>query len=102
MAKVYGYPMNNNGTYNEKFMFEGTPENVASFIIKNWDKNNMITDLYDNQLVTTYGQFLNKVYSKEFRQELLKELLPMQAGEREPVELEVENMLEQNYYEIEL
>lgn len=40
----------------------------------------LITDEYDMPFITTFGFFLNKIVDMDYREELLKELIPLQLG----------------------
>ena len=52
---------------------------LANFINDNPTKNKMITDVMDLPVITTIGNFLDRMdISKIDRDKLLKELLPLQ------------------------
>lgn len=86
-----GYVYDRDGFHDSGHYFAGTYENIASFIIHNKEHRTIITDSMDNWVVTSLpGGFLDRfgeLYRKE-RDDLLKVLLPMQYGEREPAEIE--------------
>jgi len=69
--------------------FEKSPANIASFIMLNKEHADhmILTDLADRLILNTFGEFINRCPNQEFLQEVLKELVPMQMGEKEPVEL---------------
>lgn len=90
-SPVIGYVFDDNGKYQFKWMFEGTMKNMASFIMTHADADTMITDPEDRPLVTSMrGGWLDRVCNKEFREELLKELEPLQNYFKEPEELQFE------------
>lgn len=81
---VYGY----DGSRKE-YYFENSPSNIASFIMlhmENTDKM-ILTDLADRLILNTFGEFINQCPDKKLLQEILKDLIPMQMGEREPNEI---------------
>lgn len=81
---VYGYD-----GMRQVFYFENSPANIANFIMlhrENTDKI-VLTDLADRLILNTFGEFINRCPDQAFLQEVLKELVPMQMGEKEPVEL---------------
>ena len=78
---VYGY----DGSRKE-YYFENSPSNIASFIMlhkENTDKM-ILTDLADRQILNTFGEFINQCPDQKLLQEILKDLVPMQLGEKEP------------------
>ena len=82
---VYGYVFNENGYHNGKMAFEGSPENMANFIMYNQDNETVITDVLDQFLISSMrGGFLGRVSSPELRGEVLGAILPLQRGEMEP------------------
>ena len=81
---VYGY----DGSRKE-YYFENSPSNIANFIMlhmENTDKM-ILTDLADRLILNTFGEFINQCPDKKLLQEILKDLIPMQMGEREPNEI---------------
>ena len=82
--KVYGYVYEDNGMHGDKIPFEGTPENMANFIMYNKEHATVITDTLDQFVVSsTVGGFLDRVAYPALREEILKEILPLQMGEKE-------------------
>jgi hypothetical protein len=81
---VYGY----DGT-RQVFYFENSPANIANFIMlhsENTDKI-VLTDQVDRLILNTFGEFINQCPDQAFLQEVLRELVPMQMGEKEPSEI---------------
>lgn len=81
---VYGY----NGGCQVSY-FEKSPANIASFIMLNrkYADHMILTNLADRLILNTFGEFINRCPNQEFLQEVLKELVPMQMGEKEPAEI---------------
>lgn len=80
---VYGYVFDENGKHGDKIPFEGTPENMANFIMYNKDHATVITDMLDQFVVSsTAGGFLDRVAYPALREEILKDILPLQMGEK--------------------
>ena len=85
---VIGYVYDQDGYHDDGLYFEGTMENIASFIMNNQWHDTVITDLLDSLIAKSFaGGFLDRV-DPVIREDLMKELLPMQAGEKEPVEIQ--------------
>lgn len=85
--QVYGYVFDENGKHGEKIAFEGTPENIANFIMSHQMNATVITDALDQFVVSsTVGGFLDRVAYPALREEILKEILPLQMGEKEAVD----------------
>lgn len=81
---VYGY----DGT-RQVFYFENSPANIANFIMfhsENTDKI-FLTDQLDRLILNTFGEFINSCPDQAFLEEVKKELVPMQLGEKEPSEI---------------
>lgn len=81
---VFGYDGGRQVSY-----FEKSPANVASFIMlhKEHADHMILTDLADRLILNTFGEFINRCPDQGFLQEVLKELVPMQMGEKEPSEI---------------
>ena len=85
---VIGYVFDNKGYHTGGQYFEGTMENIASFIMIHRQHDTVKTDGLDNMIAKSFtGGFLDRVDSY-IRKDLLKELVPMQLGEKQPVEIE--------------
>lgn len=80
---VYGYVIGKSGERAEPFVFTGTMENIANFIMSQECNRIEIKDYFGELYVSTLGTFINKVCSEDYRQALLPELLPRQNGEIE-------------------
>lgn len=81
---VYGYD-----GMRQVFYFENSPANIANFIMlhsENTDKI-VLTDQADRLILNTFGEFINRCPDQAFLQEVLKDLIPMQTGEKEPSEI---------------
>ncbi len=81
---VYGYD-----GMRQVYYFENSPANIANFIMihgENADKI-VLTDQVDRLILNTFGEFINQCPDQAFLQEVLKELVPMQMGEKEPSEV---------------
>lgn len=89
---VIGYVYGHTGEC-QVFYFEKSPVNIASFIMKHWEGTDRIvlTNQIDKLLLNTFGQFINQCPDQAFLQKVLKELLPMQMGEKEPDDILVAN-----------
>ena len=94
-----GYVLDEDGYHDGGHYFASTAENMASFIMHNQNYRTIITDEMDNTIVTSLpGGFLDRFGDQygQIRDELLKEILPMQYGDKEPTEIkylyEQENM----------
>ncbi len=78
---IYGYD-----GMRQVYYFENSPANIANFIMihgENADKI-VLTDQADRLILNTFGEFINQCPDQAFLQEVLKELVPMQMGEKEP------------------
>lgn len=75
----------------QEYYFEKSPSGIASFIMlkkKQADKM-ILTDTLDRLVLDTYGEFINHCPDQKLLQEITKELVPMQLGEKEPVSLPI-------------
>lgn len=87
---AYGYVSQGYNAYNDQYIFEDTPQNIASFIVTNRNHQCTITDIGDNLIVTSLpGGFIDRCPNQSYlANELLPVLIPMQLGEVEPLEIE--------------
>jgi len=68
--------------------FEGTPENIASFIAQHPDAERiLLTDDLDLPVMDTFGWFINTCEDKKLLEKVKEHLVPMQMGTAEPAEL---------------
>lgn len=70
-------------TEEEVVRFENTAENIANFIMSN---KMYPTTIYDNDqfiVASTVGGFLDTVTSPELREEVIREIIPLQMGEKD-------------------
>jgi len=88
---VYGY----DGSRQE-YHFENSPSNIASFIMlqkENTDKM-VLTDMADRLILNTFGEFINQCPDQKLLQEILKDLIPMQMGEKKPYNILIADEVE--------
>lgn len=73
------------------FYFENSPSNIANFIMLHKENANkmILTDTLDRLVLNTFGEFINRCPDQELLQEILKDLVPMQMGDNEPVSIPV-------------
>lgn len=86
---VKGYVFCDRNSYEEVVVFENTVENIASFIVSNFMRKCVVTDIGDNLIVSSVvGGFIDNCTNQDY---LIKELhptiIPMQLGEVEPSEI---------------
>lgn len=81
---VYGYDGKRQAYY-----FENSPSKIANFIMLNSENADKIilTDQADRLILNTFGEFINQCPDQEFLQEVLKNLVPMQMGDKKPSEI---------------
>lgn len=85
---IAGYVYSYNGD-RETFYFEKSPENIANFIMLHQENTDhiVLTDIMDRLILNTFGEFINRCPDQAYLQEVLKELVPLQMGEKEPIEI---------------
>jgi len=72
----------------EKYWFDGTPENIASFLMRFPDADQIIlTDRMDMLVLNTIGTFIDTCPDRERLSQVLTHLAPMQMGGAEPKEV---------------
>lgn len=73
----------------QEYYFENSPSNIASFIMlkKEHADKMILTDMLDKLVLDTFGEFINRCSDQKLLQEITKELVPMQLGEKEPVSI---------------
>ena len=82
--QVIGYMFDRDGRYKHKYYFQGTTENIASFITNYASSKTVVTDMLDLLIASsTYG-FLDRVPNQDFLKELGPEIMKMQLGQKEP------------------
>jgi hypothetical protein len=88
---VYGLDRKCQGYY-----FEKSPSSIASFIMlkKEHADKMILTDTQDRLVMDTYGEFINRCPDQELLQKITKELIPMQLGEKEPVDIPITSAVE--------
>ena len=73
------------GQSREVYWFDGSPENIASFLMNFPDADRMIlTDQMDMLVLNTIGTFIDICPDKNQLAQILEHLIPMQMGETEP------------------
>jgi hypothetical protein len=84
----------------QTFYFEKSSANIANFIMLHQENTDYIilTDLADRFILDTFGEFINRCQDQTFLQEVLKELVPMQTGEKNPIE--IEEVSEKEYHRL--
>ena len=74
------------GDIREDCWFKGTPENIASFLLKNQDADRItITDPLDRLVLNSYGSMIDSCPDKELLRNVAHFLKPLQLGETDPV-----------------
>lgn len=92
---IIGYVYGLDGGCHE-YYFEKSPSGIASFIMlkkKHADKI-ILTDTLDRLVLDTFGEFINRCPDQKYLQEITKELVPMQLGDKEPVEIPIASVEE--------
>lgn len=81
---VYGY----DGSWKE-YYFENTAANIANFIMLHGEHTEkmILTDELDRLILNTFGEFINQCPDQGLLREILKDLIPMQKGEKDPEEI---------------
>lgn len=81
----YAYVCKNDGSKREEYVFQMTPKNIANFIGSNvlGVRQMILTDLVDQMILDTCGNYINRCPNQELCMEILKHLIPIQMGERE-------------------
>lgn len=80
----------------QEYYFEKSPSGIASFIMlkKKYADKIILTDTLDRLVLKTYGEFINCCPDQKYLQEITKELVPMQLGDKEPVEIPIASVEE--------
>lgn len=86
---AYLYPIE--GIDRQEYVFDMTPENIASFIGSHpHDAQKMVlTDMVDRLILDTAGGFINNCPNQELCRQILPILAPIQMGETEPKEFPI-------------
>lgn len=88
-ATVLAYVFNSDGMHDYPIEIKNTPECIASFIVQHPNNDCSFTDLADNFICSSMGEFLG--FSKQNdidREQLVNELVSMQTGEKSPIPME--------------
>lgn len=79
---VYGYVHKN--SRRTQYIFQYTPENIASFLGSRPDASAIIvTDVADQLILRTVGNFIDECPDKALLEKIKKYLIPIQTGEAE-------------------
>lgn len=92
---IIGYVYGFDGKRQE-YYFEKSPSSIASFIMlkKEHADKMILTDTLDRLVLDTFGEFINRCPDQKLLQEITKELVPMQLGEKEPVSIPIASVEE--------
>lgn len=92
---IIGYVYELDGERKE-YYFEKSPSSIASFIMlkKELADKMILTDTLDRLVLDTFGEFINRCPDQKLLQEITKELVPMQLGEKEPVRIPIASVEE--------
>lgn len=92
---VRGYIYRNNDRTEQ--WFKGTPENIASFLIRNQCADQIIlTDTIDRLVLNSFGCFIDACPDPQLLNEVGKHLVPMQLGQAVPFVVETYSTAEIN------
>ena len=71
----------------QTFWFEGTPKNIASFLVQNADADRIqITTVLDTPVLSSFGCFIDQCPDKTLLESVIEHLVPMQMGAAAPEE----------------
>lgn len=71
----------------QTFWFEGTPKNIASFLVQNADADWIqITTVLDTPVLSSYGYFVDQCPDQALLESVIEHLVPMQMGTAAPEE----------------
>lgn len=94
VVRAYTY----RGRDSEECWFDGTPDNIASFIIKNQDADRIVlTDPLDRLVLNTYGSMIDSCPDRERMMRIAQKLIPMQMDELEPAVVPLYSREEMDY-----
>lgn len=84
----YAYLYLSAGGAREEYVFDMTPENIASFIGSHqFDAEKIVlTDMVDRLILDTSGGFINNCPNQELCKQVVSHLAPIQMGDEEPKE----------------
>ncbi|WP_088188019.1 recombinase family protein [Desulfosporosinus sp. FKA] len=87
---IIGYVYGLDGE-SQEFYFEKSPSGIASFIMlkKEHADKMVLTDTLDRLVLDTFGEFINRCPDQRLLKGITKELVPMQQGEKEPVNIPI-------------
>lgn len=75
------------GTSSQEFILINSPKNLADFICaKGAEGDITVTDIYDQFILNTMMIYLDRCADPDYCEEIRKEIVPIQTGEREPGE----------------
>ena len=82
--KVIGYIFDRDGRYKHKYYFEGTTDNIESFIANYASTKTVVTDMLDLLIASSSYGFLDKVPNQDYLKELGSEIMKIQLGKKVP------------------
>lgn len=69
----------------QRYWFEGTPKNIASFLMRHADADNIyITTPLDTPVISSFGCFVDQCPDRSRLRAVMEQLMPMQMGETTP------------------
>jgi hypothetical protein len=80
----------------QEYYFEKSPSSIASFIMlkKEHADKMILTDTLDRLVLDTFGELINRCPDQKLLQEITKELVPIQFGEKGPVSIPIASIEE--------
>lgn len=82
---LIAYMVNKNDNTFTKYYIKNTPDSIASFVCLDMFSDKLITDKYDNVVMTTMGCFIDIMCDTNYLEEYLKPvLIEYQTFEKEP------------------
>ncbi len=92
MSKFFGYTFNENGEYYSPIELDSNNINqIAHFICDDTKHNKMVTDDADEPVITTIGEFLDRVDSRKIDfKSLQKAVIELQEKEESEDEIDME------------
>ncbi len=85
LIRGYVYPYEG---LRRKYLLEHSPSNIANFIMQHPEAQKIIlTDVLDNKILNTMGCFIDRCPDQALLPQILEHLLPMQTGQKEPMDI---------------
>lgn len=90
LVKGYVYLNDGSGKYVSLDLINES-ENIASFVFNcPSDTKVLITNVFDEPLCDTFGNFLNKCYDLDYREFFINQLVELQTFQKEPCKVKIE------------